>query len=51
MDAQYIMLGESISTILSKDRILTDRFRDTGYMTENGPCPAFKGEGKIYKIV
>jgi len=48
---QYIMLGESTPTILSTGKMLTDRFSDTGYMTENGPCPAFKGEGESHKLV
>jgi len=31
--------------------MLTDRFSDTGYMTENGPCPAFKGESEIHGVL
>ena len=49
--AQCIMLGETISTILSGTNALMDCFSDTGYMTEKGPCPAFKGEGKSHEIM
>lgn len=51
MGAQYIMLGKCIYPILLSAKILTDRCSDTGYMTENGPCPAFKGESENHEIM
>jgi hypothetical protein len=38
-------------TYYRRAKMLTYRLSDTGYLTEKGPCPAFKGEGKSYEIL